>query len=112
MTWVGKTVINIDTMIEGKVIGSLNNYTHSLYCAMEDGTTKVICMNNICSDRDSEIASNEEYKMMFWLDYGKWMPFADLDFVKDPKQFWKNYAKLDPSVRDTCGYKLEMGDVQ
>lgn len=108
MTWIGKRVINIDTMVEGKIVDTYNYYTHTLYIDNEDGTKTTITMNNICESRESEITSNEKYKMMFWENKGKWLAFGDVNFVKDPKQLWINSTKLDPSIAECEGFKQAM----
>lgn len=114
MTWIGMRVINVDTMVTGKIATDDNmNVTRVLGCKMEDGSEEIISMNNTCHlGREFEIDTQEKYKHMFWEHDDKWLPFADVDFVKDPKQLWENCAKLDPTVRECSGYKQAMEQLQ
>ncbi len=108
MTWIEKRVINIDTMIDGIVIDENNWEQMILTCKMNDGSIEKIIMNNICHSREHEVATQEKYKQMFWVSKGKWIPYADTDFIEDPKQLWINWSKLDPSISESEGYKAFM----
>lgn len=104
--WKGIKFIDIRNGETGVATNFISESSEAFLTIKFKNKTRTVVMNNVCISREHEIMTNEKIKDLFWRNKeGDWLPLADPHFVRDVKQLWINWAKLDAKIKNTDGFK-------